>query len=41
MKLNRDQELVCGINAVNEIIKIRPDSVTNLLTGSKKGKRIQ
>ena len=41
MKLNRDQELVCGINTVNEIIKIRPDSVTNLLTGSKKGKRIQ
>ena len=41
MNLTKDQELVCGINAVNEIISIRPSSVTTLFTEEDKGKRIQ
>jgi len=41
MNLNKDQELVCGINAVNEIISIRPSSVTTLFIEDDKGRRIQ
>ena len=41
MNLNKDQELVCGINAVKEIIRIRPDSVSTLLVEADKGKRIK
>jgi 23S rRNA (guanosine2251-2'-O)-methyltransferase len=41
MNLTKDQELVCGINAVNEIISIRPNSVTTLFIEDDKGKRIQ
>ncbi len=41
MNLTKDQEMVCGINAVNEIISIRPSSVTTLFIGDDKGKRIQ
>ena len=41
MNLNKDQELVCGINAVKEIIRIRPDSVTTLLVEADKSKRIK
>tara|TARA_B100001769_G_scaffold77350_1_gene58359 strand:- start:51 stop:788 length:738 start_codon:yes stop_codon:yes gene_type:complete len=41
MNLTKDQELVCGINAVNEIISIRPSSVTTLFIEDDKGKRIQ
>ena len=41
MNLNKDQELVCGINAVNEIISIRHSSVTTLFIEDDKGKRIQ
>ena len=41
MNLTKDQELVCGINAVNEIISIRPSSVTTLFIEGGKGKRIQ
>ncbi len=41
MNLTKDQEMVCGINAVNEIISIRPNSVTTLFIGDDKGKRIQ
>ena len=41
MNLTKDQELVCGINAVNEIISIRPSSVTTLFIENDKGKRIQ
>lgn len=41
MNLNKDQELVCGINAVNEIIKIRPNSVSTLIVEGDKGKRVQ
>ena len=41
MNLTKDQELVCGINAVNEIISIRPRSVTTLFIEDDKGKRIQ
>jgi 23S rRNA (guanosine2251-2'-O)-methyltransferase len=41
MNLNKDQELICGINAVNEIISIRPSSVTTLFIEDDKGKRIQ
>ena len=41
MNLTKDQELVCGINPVNEIISIRPSSVTTLFIEDDKGKRIQ
>ena len=41
MNLTKDQELVCGINAVNEIISIRPSSDTTLFIEDDKGKRIQ
>ena len=41
MNLTKDQELVCGINAVKEIISIRPSSVTTLFIEDDKGKRIQ
>ena len=41
MNLTKDQELVCGINTVNEIISIRPSSVTTLFIEDDKGKRIQ
>ena len=41
MNLTKDQELVCGINAVNEIISIRPSSVRTLFIEDDKGKRIQ
>ena len=41
MNLTKDQELVCGINAINEIISIRPSSVTTLFIEDDKGKRIQ
>jgi 23S rRNA (guanosine2251-2'-O)-methyltransferase len=41
MNLTKDQEMVCGINAVNEIISIRPNSVTTLFIEDDKGKRIQ
>ena len=36
MKPSNDQELVCGINAVKEIISIRPRSVLNLLLEDEK-----
>ena len=36
MKVSNDQELVCGINAVKEIISIRPRSVLNLLLQNEK-----
>ena len=41
MDLTKDQELVCGINAVNEIIEIRPWSVTTLFIENDKGKRTE
>ena len=41
MNLTKDQEMVCGINAVNEIISIRPNSVTTLFIEDDKGKSIQ
>ena len=41
MNLNKDQELVCGINPVNEIILMRPRSVTTLFFEENKGARIQ
>ena len=41
MNLNKDQELVCGINPVNEIISMRPGSVTTLFFEEDKGARIQ
>ncbi|HJM15432.1 MAG TPA: 23S rRNA (guanosine(2251)-2'-O)-methyltransferase RlmB [SAR86 cluster bacterium] len=41
MNLTKDQEMVCGINAVNEIISIRPSSVTTLFIKDDKGKRMQ
>jgi 23S rRNA (guanosine2251-2'-O)-methyltransferase len=41
MNLTKDQELVCGINAVNEIISIRSSSVTTLFIEDEKRKRIQ
>jgi len=41
MNLTKDQELVCGINAVNEIISIRSSSVTTLFIEDDKRKRIQ
>jgi len=41
MNLTKDQEMVCGINAVNEIISIRPNSVTTLFIEDDKGKRVQ
>ena len=41
MNLTKDQELVCGINAVNEIISIRPNSVTTLFIDADKGRRIE
>ena len=36
MKPSNDQELVCGINAVKEIISIRPRSVLKLLLQNEK-----
>ena len=39
MKLNKDQELVCGINATNEIISIRSDSVSKLFIEEDRGRR--
>ncbi len=36
MKVSNDQDLVCGINAVKEIISIRPRSVLNLLLQNEK-----
>ena len=36
MNANTDQELVCGINAVREIISIRPKSVVELLIKDEK-----
>ena len=36
MKVSNDQELVCGINAVKEIISIRPRSVLSLLLQDEK-----
>ena len=41
MNLNKDQELVCGINPVYEIISMRPSSVTTLFFEENKGARIQ
>ena len=41
MKLSKDQELVCGINAINEIISIRSDSVSTLFIEEEKGRRIE
>ena len=41
MKLNKDQELVCGLNPVNEIISMRPSSVSTLFFEENKGARIQ
>jgi tRNA G18 (ribose-2'-O)-methylase SpoU len=42
MKLNADQELVCGINTVKEIISVRPKSVVALFLQTKKtGGRLQ
>ena len=41
MNLNKDQELVCGINAVKEIIRMRPDSVSTLLIEVNKGQRVK
>ena len=41
MKLSKDQELVCGINAINEIISIRSDSVSTLFIEEEKGGRIE
>ena len=41
MNLTKDQELVCGINPVNEIISMRPSSVSTLFFEENKGARIQ
>jgi 23S rRNA (guanosine2251-2'-O)-methyltransferase len=42
MKVSNDQELVCGINAVKEIISIRPRSVLSLfLQDEKQSSRIE
>jgi len=41
MNLNKDQELVCGINVVNAIISIRPGSVNTLFIEDNKRGRIQ
>jgi 23S rRNA (guanosine2251-2'-O)-methyltransferase len=41
MKVNSDQELVCGINTIKEIISIRPKSVVSLLLQKeKRGQRL-
>ena len=41
MKVNSDQELVCGINTIKEIIFIRPKSVVSLLLQKeKRGQRL-
>lgn len=41
MKVNSDQELVCGINTIKEIISIRPKSVVSLfLQKEKRGQRL-
>mgnify|MGYP000238699953 FL=1 len=42
MKINSDQELVCGLNTVKEIISIRPKSVVNLIVlGTKNSQRLE
>ena len=41
MNLKKDEELVCGLNAVSQIIRIRPNSVQYLFVGQKPSGRIQ
>tara|TARA_B100001057_G_scaffold498079_1_gene604027 strand:+ start:4281 stop:5027 length:747 start_codon:yes stop_codon:yes gene_type:complete len=41
MKTKSNQELVCGLNVVKEIIKIRPKSVKNLFIGRSNKERFK
>ena len=41
MNKKSNQELVCGLNVVSEIIKIRPRSVQNLFIGGSKKERFK
>ena len=41
MSSNSDQELVCGLNTVNQIIISRPRSVQSLYVGEALNKRIE
>ena len=41
MSSNSDQELVCGLNTVNQIIISRPKSVQSLYVGEAQNKRIK
>ena len=40
MKLKLEEELVCGINAVSQIIKTRPSSVHSLFINSSNNERL-
>jgi tRNA G18 (ribose-2'-O)-methylase SpoU len=41
MSSNSDQELVCGLNTVNQIIISRPKSVQSLYVGKVQNARIE
>ena len=40
MKLKTEEELVCGINAVSQIIKTRPSSVHSLFVNNVSNERL-
>ena len=41
MKLNLEEEFVCGLNAVSQIIKTRPKSVRTLITAESRNERVK
>lgn len=41
MKLNAEEEFVCGLNAVSQIIKTRPKSVRTLITAESRNERVK
>ena len=41
MKLNLEEEFVCGLNAVSQIIKTRPKSVRTLITTESRNERVK
>ena len=41
MKLNLEEEFVCGLNAVSQIIKTRPKSVRALIITESRNERVK
>ena len=41
MKLSLEEEFVCGLNAVSQIIKTRPKSVRTLITAESRNERVK